>query len=69
MIRQLQVFTQIMHNTTTPAQRQVLLDQAAMIQRANVEANPEPADRADVQRRYDQLLAVHAHLTDGRVRR
>ncbi|MGC9669750.1 DUF2254 domain-containing protein [Planosporangium sp. 12N6] len=69
MIRQLQVLTQIMQNTTTPAQRQVLLEQAAMIQRANLDSNPEPADREDVQRRYDQLLALNSHLTAGRAKR
>jgi hypothetical protein len=52
-----------MQNTTTPAQRQVLFDQAAMIQRANLDSNPEPADREDAQRRYDQLLTLHADLT------
>jgi hypothetical protein len=37
-----------------------------MIQRANLDSNPEPTDREDVQRRYDELLALHARLTEDR---
>jgi uncharacterized membrane protein len=66
MIRQLDALSKIMTETTQADQRQVLLDQAAMIQRANLESVPEQADRADVQRRYDNLLALHTHLAPQR---
>jgi uncharacterized membrane protein len=63
MIRQLDALTKIITETTQVSQRQVLLDQAAMIQRANLESVPEQADQADVQRRYDDLLALSTHIT------
>ena len=44
-----------------PASRsQVLLDQAAMIQRLNLRTVPEAADQADVTARYEALLALRA---------
>jgi uncharacterized membrane protein len=63
MIRQLDALSKIMEQTVRPELRQVLLDQAAMIQRANVRSVPEIADRQDVQRRYDALLDLHDRLT------
>jgi uncharacterized membrane protein len=63
MIRQLDALSKVMTETTQPEQRQVLLDQAAMIQRANLKSVPEQADRADVQRRYDDLLALYSRVT------
>jgi uncharacterized membrane protein len=39
---------------------QVLLDQAAMIQRASRRTVPEPADQADITARYEALLALSA---------
>jgi hypothetical protein len=39
------------------------MDQAAMIHRANVESVAEASDRADVDRRYAALKAVHDGLT------
>jgi uncharacterized membrane protein len=62
LIRQLDALTKIMEQTTTAADRQVLLDQAAMIERSSAESVPEEADRADVQRQYQAVLAVHAGL-------
>ena len=62
LIRQLDSLTKIMEQTAIPERRQVLVDQAAMIQRANQESVPEPADRADVQRRYEALMAAHRDL-------
>ncbi len=58
MIRQLEALTRIMEYTTTPAQREVLLQQAHMILRSSEASVPEPVDRADVQRRYDALVGV-----------
>jgi uncharacterized membrane protein len=61
-IRQLESLTRIMEQTAIAERRQVLVEQAAMIQRANQDSVPEPADRADVQRRYEALVAVHRDL-------
>jgi uncharacterized membrane protein len=59
LIRQLDALYKIM--AVAPAGRQqVLLDQAAMIQRLNLRTVPEAADQADVTARYEALLALHA---------
>jgi uncharacterized membrane protein len=60
MIRQLDALTKIMDYTSTQAQRELLLAQAAMIQHASEDTVPEPADRADVKRAYDELLSAAA---------
>jgi uncharacterized membrane protein len=56
MIRQLDALSKIMEYTTTPEQRDVLLQQAQMIRRSSDESVPEQLDRADVERRYDALV-------------
>ena len=56
MIRQLEALAKVMECTTTPEQRRILLDQADMILRSCEESVVEPADRADVRRRYDALV-------------
>jgi uncharacterized membrane protein len=61
MIRQLDALTKIMAETASSGQRRVLLEQAAMIQRANERSVPEGADRADVRRRYEEVLAAADH--------
>jgi uncharacterized membrane protein len=58
MIRQLDALAKVMARTRTDEQRELLLAQAHMILRAGEESVAEPADRADVRRRYDQLRAV-----------
>ncbi|MFJ2193796.1 DUF2254 domain-containing protein [Kitasatospora sp. NPDC087861] len=58
MIRQLDGLHKIMEQTSAPARRQVLLEQAAMIQRSCDASVPEEADRLDVRRRYRALLAL-----------
>ena len=55
MIRQLDSLTKLMAYTTSAEQRQMVLEQAAMILRASEESVPEEADRADVQRHYDDV--------------
>jgi uncharacterized membrane protein len=60
MIRQLDALTTIMDHTSTPEQRQLLLDQAEMIQRSSVASVPEPRDVADVQRAYERFLGAAA---------
>jgi uncharacterized membrane protein len=57
MIRQLEALTKIVPYTVDDGQRTLLREQAEMIQRAANESVPEPADRRDVQRRFDDLLA------------
>ncbi|MGY2063423.1 DUF2254 family protein, partial [Nocardia gipuzkoensis] len=56
MIRQLDALAQIADRVTDPDRRRVLLEQAAMIERAVPEI-PEPADREDVLRRCRALRA------------
>lgn len=62
MIRQLDALTRIMEQTTDPQRAQLLMDQATMIHRANLESVPDDSDRADVDRRYVALRALHARL-------
>jgi uncharacterized membrane protein len=54
-----------MADTTSAAQREVLLEQAAMILRASEESVPEEADRAAVRRRYDAVRSVGSSRTSG----
>jgi uncharacterized membrane protein len=63
MIRELEALTRIMTETTTDGQRRVLLDQAAMIDRASERSVPEAADRADIRRRYEAILTMESQLT------
>jgi uncharacterized membrane protein len=59
LIRQLDALTKIM--AVASAERSpVLLDQAAMIWRVGQRTVPEEADRADINDRYEELLALHA---------
>jgi uncharacterized membrane protein len=62
MMRQLEALARIMEYTTTVEQRTVVRAQAEMILRSSCEAIPEEADRADVARRYDAVLAVAERL-------
>ncbi|MDH6136890.1 putative membrane protein [Kitasatospora sp. MAA4] len=59
MIRQLDALYKILEQTSMPDRRQVLLDQADMIQRACQASVPEEADRQDVLRRYQALFTLH----------
>ena len=62
MIRQLDAIAKIMVETTGPAQRRVLLDQAGMIQRASERTVAEEADRADVRRAFEAVCLIDARL-------
>ena len=64
MIRMLEALARIMDETTSEGQRRVLLDQAAMIDRACERSVPEAADRADIRRRYEVILTMHARLAE-----
>jgi len=59
MIRQLDGLTKVTRATNHPGRRAALLRQAEMIHRLCVETVTEPGDRADVERRYQGLLALH----------
>jgi uncharacterized membrane protein len=60
MIRQLDALAKITEQTSDTARRRNLLHQADMIQRANLRSVLEQADRADVTRRYDAVVALFA---------
>jgi len=62
MIRQLDALAKIMDETSSAGQRRVLLDQAAMIERASERSVPEGADRADIRRRYEAVLTADTRL-------
>ena len=66
MIRQLDALTTIMEQTTDAVAARVLMEQAAMIQRANLESVPDESDRADVQRRYSAVETIYEGLTMSR---
>jgi uncharacterized membrane protein len=58
MIRQLDALVKVMAHTSTSQQRELLLQQAAMILRGSEESVPEESDRADVARRYREVLGA-----------
>jgi uncharacterized membrane protein len=62
MIRMLEALASIMAETTSDGQRRVLLEQAAMIDRASERSVPEAADRADVRRRYEAIITLESRL-------
>jgi uncharacterized membrane protein len=62
MIRQLDALAKIMERTTAPKDCQLLLDQAAMIDRLSLSSVAEETDRADIRRAYQAVLRVHAGL-------
>ena len=64
MIRQLEALTKIVDHTAGEEQRELLLKQAGMILQASEESVPEPSDRADVRREYDEVLAAAARMTE-----
>jgi uncharacterized membrane protein len=65
MIRQLDALAKIMERTVTHAERQLLLDQAAMIDRLAAGSVDEKSDRDDVGRAYQALLAAAARQARG----
>ncbi len=62
MIRQLEALAKITADTSSAGQRHVLLEQAAMIQRASERSVTEGADRADVRLRYEAVLTASSRL-------
>jgi uncharacterized membrane protein len=65
LMRLLEAIKAIMEQTTDADQARVLMDQAAMIQRANLESVPEESDRADVESRYSAVASLYARLNDA----
>jgi uncharacterized membrane protein len=66
MIRQLDALAKIMDRAAAPDDRQLLLGQAAMIERLRLSSVDEESDRADIQRAYQAVLDVHAGLAEMR---
>jgi uncharacterized membrane protein len=64
LIRQLEALVEIIEQTSTAAQRQLLLKQALMLHRVSEESVGEPADRADVTRTYHEVLTAAARMTE-----
>jgi len=62
MIRQLDIVSKIMMETTDTGQRRVLLQQAEMIYGASERSVTEESDRADVRRCYEAILTAEAGL-------
>jgi uncharacterized membrane protein len=62
MIRQLDALAKIMERAATPDDWEVLLDQAAMIERLSAATVDEESDRGDVRRAYQRVLDVHAAI-------
>ena len=65
MIRQLNALAKIMERTTAAKDRQLLLDQAAMIDRLSLASVDEESGRADIDRAYQSVLRVHAALSES----
>jgi uncharacterized membrane protein len=64
-IRQLDALVKIMERVSTAEDAQVLLDQAAMIERLSEASVAEPTDRADVTAAYQRVLAIASHRASG----
>jgi uncharacterized membrane protein len=65
MIRQLDALAKIMERATAAKDRQLLLDQAAMIGRLSLASVDEESDRSDIDRAYQSVLRVHAALPES----
>ncbi len=63
LIRQLDALARIMERTIADDQRQVLLDEAAMIVRVSEDTVAEGSDRAEVRRRHAIFLATYDAMT------
>jgi len=62
LIRQLDALAKIMERAAAPEDRQLLLDQAAMIDRLSAASVGEQSDRDDISRAHQRVLDVHAGL-------
>jgi uncharacterized membrane protein len=64
MIRQLDALAKIMERTATQDDRQVLLDQAAMIDRLSAASVDEPSDQADVAQAYARVIEASRAVSE-----
>jgi uncharacterized membrane protein len=64
LMRQLEALKAIMEQTTDLDQARALMDEARMIQRANLESVPEEFDRAAVEGRFSAVASAYARLND-----
>ncbi|MFZ0046176.1 MAG: DUF2254 domain-containing protein [Streptosporangiaceae bacterium] len=64
MIRQLDALAKIMERATAPEDCQLLLGQAALIERLSLSSVDEESDRNDIQRAYEAVISVHAGLPE-----
>ena len=58
MIRQFDALAKVIEQTPDPARRTVLVRQARAIQRSNLATVADPADRSDVTRRFETVMAM-----------
>jgi uncharacterized membrane protein len=65
LMRQLEALKAIMAQTSDPIQARALMDEATMIQRANLESVPEEFDRVAVEGRFKAVASIYARLTDS----
>jgi uncharacterized membrane protein len=64
MIRQLEALAKIMERAAAQQDRELLLGQAAMIERLSVSSVEEESDLADIQRACQAVLRVHAAVPE-----
>src|SRR5580658_2473276 len=62
LIRQLDALQKIMERATAAKDQQLLLEQAAMLERLSARSVGEESDRADVTAAYQRVLDVHAGI-------
>jgi uncharacterized membrane protein len=65
LIRQLENLEKVTESARTPGQREILLHHADLILRTSEESVPEEADRRDVRRAYDAVVAATQRSWDG----
>ena len=63
LIRQLEALAKIAEHATTEQQRELVLEQAALVLEASEQSVAQPSDRADVQRAYDAVAAAAGRRT------
>jgi uncharacterized membrane protein len=65
LMRQLEALRAIMEQTTDIDHARILMDEAEMIQRANLESVPEESDRIAVERRFSAVASAYARVCDS----
>jgi uncharacterized membrane protein len=62
LIRQLEALAKVIDHTTTEQQRELVLEQAALILEDSQQSVPQASDRAAVQRAYDDVVAARTEI-------